>query len=742
MTTAPPPIRPLTTPGPRPGPAASGAAAGGSTLDPVKLLKQYYPYLVLAVMIGTGLGVAAHFALLNLYPVFTSSVFFECRDPLDQASQAGRRSQSRDEQERFVGTQVNLMSSRLILESALDNRDLRDTTWAKPFVDEKKAIDSNKAIRQLEKDLSARPLPQSNLIQLRVSAHNADDASIIANAVADAFMTDHRRQGNKATKEQKDVLKGRIDKLDASIRSLKAAREGVIKDNQLDASDLGGSKESIALQDISKRVNEINASLESAQSLQNEYQQRLAEGEAEHFPDDLREQAQKDPVLQQYDQKMASLRDSYAALKNQGYGESHPDIVTIKGQMDAVEVERQEQSKVILKRLWAGQVASLQSGLRSLEAQRRKAEADILKWTDRREKILQATTQVDQLTKDIDVMSEQLAKSQADYNELDDLSRRMTENSDAIADRVRIISRAVAPKGVSFPKLQIVVPGVAFLFTGLVGGFLFLREILDQRVRGPSDAAMVPRVKVLGIVPDSAEDPSRPTNVETVVRDNPTGVLTESFRQMRAPLVQTMERSGHKSLVVVGCMPGSGATTVAANLALAVASADERVLVIDANFRRPAMHRLFKLPDGPGLADILAGTTSLDECVHSTTNESLKVLSCGTATARATPERLAGDAMSRVLLEASTRFDMIIVDVPPAVVSGDGYALANKCDAAMIVCRAMQEKRGLLARVRNQLGESRAEFVGVVVNAVRASAGGYFKRNIKATHQYQQNGKA
>jgi Mrp family chromosome partitioning ATPase len=151
---------------------------------------------------------------------------------------------------------------------------------------------------------------------------------------------------------------------------------------------------------------------------------------------------------------------------------------------------------------------------------------------------------------------------------------------------------------------------------------------------------------------------------------------------------------------------------------------------------------VFKASEGPGLGDILAGTTSLEQAIQNTSNDQLKIVSAGSASSRAIPERLAGEAMSRLLLEASTRFDIILVDVPPAVVSGDGYALANKCDASVIVCRAMVEKRGLLARVRNQLGESRAEFLGVVVNAVRASAGGYFKRNIKATHAYQLNGKA
>src|SRR5690606_34408184 len=121
-----------------------------------------------------------------------------------------------------------------------------------------------------------------------------------------------------------------------------------------------------------------------------------------------------------------------------------------------------------------------------------------------------------------------------------------------------------------------------------------------------ADINLIPRLRLLGIVPDAGEDPSRPREVATAFRDTPTGVVTESFRQLRAPLIRTMDGHDHKSLLVMGPMPGSGATAVACNLAMACAAAQERVLLVDANFRRPSMHKIFGTPDAPGLADVLA----------------------------------------------------------------------------------------------------------------------------------------
>jgi len=187
---------------------------------------------------------------------------------------------------------------------------------------------------------------------------------------------------------------------------------------------------------------------------------------------------------------------------------------------------------------------------------------------------------------------------------------------------------------------------------------------------------------------------------------------------------------------VLGGMPGSGATTVASNLALACAGADENVLIIDANLRRPSMHRVFGIAEPLGLADCLAGQVSLTDAVRPTSMPNLTVLTAGSAGNRMVPERLSSESMSRLIAEASARYDRVFIDCPPGIVSGDGLALANKCDGVVLVVRALNEKRGLVNRLRTQLAEAHGDLIGVVVNAVKSSAGGYFKRNIEATHAY------
>jgi len=169
---------------------------------------------------------------------------------------------------------------------------------------------------------------------------------------------------------------------------------------------------------------------------------------------------------------------------------------------------------------------------------------------------------------------------------------------------------------------------------------------------------------------------------------------------------------------------------------MAYASADRKVLVIDANFRRPGVHRVFGVQESPGLADVLGKQADYAACVQSSGTTNLDVMTAGSKEQRVL-ERLSTEAMGEVLAQARSTYDIVLLDVAPAIVAGDGLALAHRVDATALVVRAFGEKRGMVARIKNDLMDTRSEFLGVIVNGVRASSGGYLKGNIKAAHEYQ-----
>jgi Mrp family chromosome partitioning ATPase len=138
--------------------------------------------------------------------------------------------------------------------------------------------------------------------------------------------------------------------------------------------------------------------------------------------------------------------------------------------------------------------------------------------------------------------------------------------------------------------------------------------------------------------------------------------------------------------------------------------------------------------DEPGLGDVLLGKLSPDQAARPT-DSGIHVVTAGTPANRVF-ERLNNGQFDRLIAELRSRFDLVLVDAPPAVVAGDALALAGKLDSAVMVVRAYQEQRGLVARLLNQLVDAHCEVLGIVLNRPRGTAGGYFKKNFAEMARY------
>jgi capsular exopolysaccharide synthesis family protein len=442
-----------------------------------------------------------------------------------------------------------------------------------------------------------------------------------------------------------------------------------------------------------------------------------------------------DPRIQQLQAQVQRGEASDRSLDILGFGAEHPSRKAVRAEIEGLS----EQLRAEIDALQQERFDMAVSQTRSQIASSRAVEDQLLNTIAEKQRRM---TEVATIAAQVNSLQRQIEEKQ----------RRISENEAALdnvrgvqeltaSDRVVVVQMARVPDQVSFPKIEIVVPLGFLLVVGLTGAILVMRELLDQRVRGPSDIAMIPRTPVLGMLPDVAEDPSRPERAETAFRDRPTGGFAESIRQLRVTLMTKIQQAGHRSVLIVPATPQSGATTVSVNLAEAASRADMRVLIIDANFRRPAIHKLFNLAAGPGLADLLAGRGDLESTVCKTDNPALDVLTVGSAEHRII-ERISTDAMSELLTRLEARYELVFVDVAPALVAGDAIGLANRVGGTVLVARAMAEKRGMIARLKNELTATRAEFLGVIVNGVRAAAGGYLRANLRTAHDYQNHKKA
>lgn len=732
--------------GRRPGappPAAGSSALQTIAIDPRRLFLQYWMWLAAAGFIGLVLGVAVHFALLHFYPIFTGRVYFEFRSLIeDVADQAGANLQE-DEMERFIGTQLEQMTSETVLQDAATSPQVRnETEWIKSFMTAGR-VDQVEARRQLEDIADSRLLPNTNIGVLSVrTTKPRTDAATLANAITDAYLKQIRSSTRNQNIDILTQLKRQINNLSQSRTSMERQQEDLFGEESLDTLDERSSSEARQVDELLPLLVNTEYNLDLTRERLAQYEEQQAAPGGPIIPQEIRAQVdEEDPIVQDKKAQLAQLRTNERAYKDR-YGPNHREVRRIRKFIEAAEAELEAEKQRRQEEQFASQIELLRNQVRSMEATLAETSEKLAAARLRLSELNTLRKRYEALADDINRTAEREVEVQSQIDNLEGIGSRQD------SARVIVLQRASVPEVPTFPIWYLVVLPVALLCSGGVFGIIVLRELLEQRVRGPADLAAVPHVRVLGVIPDLSEDPSKPERAETVVRDHPAGVSAECIRHIRNELVKRMKGKDIKTVLVAGGMPGSGGTSTVINLATTFAAAQRRVLVIDANLRRPRIHSVLDRERSPGLTEALLNESTFENAVQTTDIEGLSIITAGRSDGRAF-DRLTTDAIDGILSKAREQYDLVLIDVPPTIVASDALTLAaDRCDAVVLVVRAYSEKRGLVNRMRTQLQDARAELLGVVINAVRSSAGGYFRRNFQASHEYQnglavsENGRA
>ncbi|MFT3684060.1 MAG: polysaccharide biosynthesis tyrosine autokinase [Phycisphaerales bacterium] len=730
-----PAARPGTLPA-RPAAAPRHAPLGFAPIDPIKILHKYKWWLLASIGVGSVLGVAANEAIARIYPSWRSEVVYQCLPVQQDPTKQMNTGVDKDEMERFLLTQATVLNSdRVLRQSLLDSAPTfeRDTKWGRTWTtDSTGRVAVAKGLKQLKKVAGASVVTGTSMVRLTVTVQDPDDAAAIARAIHDAFWKDWRNLSAAMSGEQRGPLLQRENDLRAELLRMDGNRDRMMIDYKIDdLRSVRGPAADRMIDEATRKMADAMGTREQALSLQKQYEEIRASG-PNSFPDELRDTIERDPVVIDQSNRVSQQRAMVEALRTK-FGDEHPRMIQEKANLEKLENELSSTRDEKLRKLFDGELDRAKRMVEASNNQVAQFTKNYNEGVTRKQEIARVIAKFDQLDKDREQVQFQLKEVQS---ALSALNLTVNVTAQDRVDRIRILNPATKPDTIFFPKLEIMIPLGIVLTFGLTAGVLFLRELLDQRVKSPADIHSIPRTRLLGGVPTVEADPTRPTP-ETALRDAPTGAIADAYRHSRAMIAKRMSAGGYKSLLVCSGMPQSGATTAASNIALGAAAAEQRVLLVDANFRRPALHRVFKLGEGPGLAEVLAKKATLDTAIQATNTPHLDLLSAGTAPNRATPERLSTELMSQVIQEASGKYDLIVIDAAPAGIAGDALALAGRVDASVLVVKAFGEKRGLIARLRDAFNDSRAEFLGVLVNRVPPTGTGYMAKNIRAAQEYQ-----
>lgn len=293
---------------------------------------------------------------------------------------------------------------------------------------------------------------------------------------------------------------------------------------------------------------------------------------------------------------------------------------------------------------------------------------------------------------------------------------RLNENETTGTGAIRIVDEAAKAEGpIGVNKVVYLLLGLMLSLVMGVGVALSL-ESLDNTIRTNRDVEDLLSLPVTALIPRSLD--SSNASLARVVYTDPLSPISEAYRFLRTDFLLSAKAAHAKTIMVATAKPGQGGTCTVANLGISLAQDGKRVVIVDADLRRPSLHRVFKVSNDVGLSNILSNEKDLDDVIFSTEVDNLFIIPAGPNPSN--PSELLGSArMAETMRLLAEHADFVLFDTPSAIAFTDAVVLSQVVDGVILVVRAQQVSRGAELQVRNLLNKANAAILGVVLNDVQ-----------------------
>lgn len=730
----PAPSGPLTIPGgpmmPTGGMVAQAQVGSQmSGADVWRVIRSNVWLIIVMVVVGAASGYGLNYWLKLYHSRFTATgvlqvVTPETSDLLSPFISGGSNDLTTD-----LKTHAVLLRDPSLITQVLQNPDseIRTTAWFRDF------RSLQEAKQDLRDNLDVAIQPESRLLRVSMTYNDPNSCQVIVTAIAEQYIKNQKEINQNKQYDRHRDLEGRLVKEEMSLKAVNG--EIADKESELNSNGVSGTMNKISAKDM-----------ELSQLLQSSLTQQLELDAANDALASLKRQidANQDPpkvaALIAADPEVAMYRQSVGALELaasealENLGPEHSSVKELQARQKLLEgklatAKSTAQTRCRMEVLEdASEKASLAQ--RSLDQMAKRIEAlkgDMAHLTDVMTDLLEKQSEKEGYETKIRQINDQLSQ-------IDSLAVKHDFSG------VDWAAKPERPEQPSFPKLQVIMPLTVALGLLIALGIAFLRELLDTSIRSPRDISRVGNMNVLGMIPHEDDDPqSAGARLPVVIFEAPHSMMAEQLRQVRTRLQHSSSLDTTRSILITSPSPGDGKSTIACNLASGLALNGRRILLVDANFRRPELHRIFNLSNEQGFADVLNSLDLFESIVQETQVPNLYVLPSGPKPTNAT-ELLESQLLIDFIERALEEFDHVIFDSGPLLFVSETVALAPRVDGVVTVVRARANSRGVLSRMRDSLRQVKAEHLGIVLNAVRAQGGGYYGRNIRTYYEYQSGG--
>ncbi len=666
--------------------------------DYVQIVLQRLP---LALLVGASVVVIALLYTLTRTPRYTSTAqllvepgqvnLTDMKGAMDPMSAAMSKRE-------YMQTQAQLITSRPVMEAVIEKLDLLSNEG---FASSK---DPASKLKNMIKVVSVR---NTQLIDVSIERENPKEAQRILNAVLTAYMADIRARRLGVSEEGLEELRKKADILRAKLALATDALQTFMVENDMVSFEKTQNVILDRLRDLSKQLTSLQPRRMALQAGVEAADAAMANGKSiTSLPDVINA-----PIVKELKLELSKLSNEYSQLVER-LGENHPKLQSISTQIQSLQTKLALESNSIV------------SSMRT-QYEQTLAEEKLLQ-----EAIKEQERQVyrfNRLTTQYDVIKRTKDSIEGPYTTI---TRRIEEidinRIGGQGENVFIVARASLPKIRSWPSKAKNMLIALVLAGGLAVGLCFFLDYMDTTVKGDVDVRRILNSKVLAAIPDISAKGEGEGKTDLVVLEHPRSHTAEAFRTMRTGLAFSTPGERISAVVISSSLPSEGKSLAAINLATAEAQASKRTLLIDADMRKPRLHRVFASETTAGLSSLLTDSElKPQDVIQNTQIENMDFLPCGPIP-RNPAELLESQRFQDMLVELKASYDFIVFDSPPGFSLVDSMVIGQYTDGLILVVRSFVTPKAAAQQFVNRLEEANVRLLGVALNNVDTPRGGYY----------------
>lgn len=662
----------------------------------------------------------------------------------DEFGFMGYRSQMQDLV--YMNTQLNLLQSTSLAQRVVNSMDLLShpqfgakekkgksvLSFLKDFItfkwlSKKKNEDNISGMRDpsvelaqsLKKGLTVSPIRDTSIFELSFTSSDPVVATQVVNTFADEFINYSVDIRFKTTQQAKDFLSEQISILREELSAKERELQRYSKEKDL---RFLSNTESAALSEYTELHRAFAAAQVDRINAQATFR-ALRNLDIEAPPQML-----NNSVILNLTTEYTSMKNEYEEL-SEVYRPNHPDMMKRKASLDSMKSNLQNEVQKAVKAAEADYQAALRKE-NDLKAATNRQVDEVAKMNS--DKILYNSIKIE------------IEHIQGQLNSLEEM-RKETEVSTKLAGlktgNISIVDYAQVPKFPASPKKKLNL--LLALIMGIAGGtaLCFLVEFLDNTVKGADDIERLVGLPSLGMIPMLSQDGAKKrgimgglgssaygksdlnakeavlenANIELINHRHPNFAIAEDYRTVRTSILLSQDNNLPKMIAFSSSLPQEGKTVTVANTAIAFAQLGKKVVIIDADLRRPRMHRLFNVRNTKGLSGFLTEKDSIEEIVQKTSVENVWLIPSGPIPPNPA-ELLESDRMKNLLEGVKREIDFVLIDTPPVLAVVDSLIIGANVGNVILVTQPEKTNRNAFLTSVERLRQANAKIVGVIFN--------------------------